>query len=143
MTDGTVLGIGVDLVETARMQESVERWGDRFIARIFGAAERSYCDDKPEPWRHYAGRFAVKEAVSKAFGTGIGAQIGWLDIEVARAASSGAPSVRLHGRGAELARVRGVARVLVSLSHTRRYAVAQAVLLGTPPGEWQNEEGAG
>lgn len=126
-TDG-VIGIGVDLVETGRMQESIAKWGDRFTHRIFGPTERAYCEGKAEPWRHYAGRFAVKEAVSKAFGTGIGEFIGWLDIEVERHADTGAPSVRLSPRAQAQARERGVGRILISLSHTRRYAVAQAVL---------------
>jgi holo-[acyl-carrier protein] synthase len=130
VNEGAVLGIGVDLIETARMQDSVEKWGDRFVCKIFTHGERMYCDAKPEPWRHYAGRFAVKEAVSKAFGTGIGEHIGWLDIEVLRQESSGAPWVRLSERAQPWAESRGVRRIVVSLSHTRHYAVAQAMLLG-------------
>ncbi len=122
-----VLGIGVDLVETERMRDAIERWGDRFVGKIFGASERAYCEEKGEPWRHYAARFAVKEAVSKAFGTGLGEHIGWLDIEVMRDSETGAPSVRLSTRATALAARRGGGRVLVSLSHTRRYAVAQVV----------------
>lgn len=126
----TVLGTGVDLVETARMRETLRRWDASFKQRIFSKGERSYCDGRPEAWRHYAGRFAVKEAVSKAFGTGIGEHLGWLDIEVCRHPETGAPSVRLSRKGQRLARARGVERILTSLSHTRRYAVAQAILLG-------------
>lgn len=130
MSEGSVLGIGVDLIETVRMQESVEKWGDRFISKIFSDRERAYCDMKPEPWRHYAGRFAVKEAVSKAFGTGIGEHIGWLDIEVLREETSGPPWVQLSERAQPWAESRGVRKIMVSLSHTRHYAVAQAMLLG-------------
>ncbi len=130
MSEGAVLGIGVDLIETARMQESVEKWGDRFAAKIFTERERAYCGAKPEPWRHYAGRFAVKEAVSKAFGTGIGEHIGWLDIEVLRDESSGAPWVQLSERAQGWADSRGVRKIVVSLSHTRHYAVAQAMVWG-------------
>ncbi len=133
MTARVVLGVGVDLVETGRMQDAIGRWGDRFTQKIFGETERLYCEDKAEPWRHYAGRFAVKEAVSKAFGTGIGEHIGWLDIEVMRDADTGAPSVRLSPRARALAEQRGGGEVLVSLSHTKRYAVAQAVLVAHDP----------
>lgn len=131
MTAPGILGVGVDLIETERMKESIDRWGDRFTHKVFGEEERRYCDSKAEPWRHYAGRFAVKEAVSKAFGTGIGEHIGWLDIEVMRASDTGAPSVRLSARARALAEQRGAGDVLVSLSHTRRYAVAQAVLVSS------------
>ncbi len=128
----TVLGIGVDLVETGRLRRALAAWGPRFKERVFRASERRYCEAKPVPWRHYAGRFAVKEAVSKAFGVGIGTHIGWLDIEVLRDEASGAPSVALFGNGRKLARKRGVRRILVSLSHSRTNAVAQALLLGRP-----------
>ena len=84
MEDLRVLGIGVDIVETARIESSLARFGDRFLARVFTDAEREYCASMPFPARHYAARFAAKEAVSKAFGTGIGAQAGWRDIEVRR-----------------------------------------------------------
>lgn len=125
-----VLGVGVDLVENARMKSTLRRWGKAFRKKVFLPEEQAYCEGKAEPARHYAGRFAIKEAVSKAFGTGISEHLGWLDIEVRRDPDSGAPSVRLNAKGGRLARRRGVARVLVSLSHTRHYAVAQALLVG-------------
>jgi len=127
-----VLGIGIDLVENDRMQEMVDRWGARFKDKVFLSEEQQYCETKPMPCRHYAGRFAVKEAVSKAFGTGLGPQIGWLDIEVVRNGDTGAPSVRLSNRARRWADSRGVGQVLVSLSHTRHYAVAHALLLAGP-----------
>jgi holo-[acyl-carrier protein] synthase len=127
------LGIGVDLVELDRIRDAFKRWGDRFCERVFLDAEREYCDAQAAPHRHYAGRFAVKEAVAKAFGTGIGDPIAWRDIEVVRDAASGAPSVRLRGRARETARRRGVTRIHVSLSHSHHLAVAQALVLGTPP----------
>jgi len=123
-----VLGVGVDLVDTVRIKRCIESWGDRFTEKIFNEAERAYCAAKPEAWRHYAGRFAVKEAVSKAFGTGIGEHIGWLDIEVERDRASGAPSVRLSPRAQALADARGVTHIWISLSHAGDYTVAQAVL---------------
>ena len=112
------------------MAETIGRWDVHFLARVFRTSERAYCDGQAAPWRHYAGRFAVKEAVGKAFGTGIGQPIGWTDIEVRRDPATGAPTVLLHGRGRRLATRRGVRRVLVSLSHCRDHAVAQAVLVG-------------
>jgi len=127
---GGVLGIGIDLVENERMRRALRRWRGAFGDKVFLPSERDYCESRGEPWRHYAGRFAVKEAVSKAFGTGVGEHIGWLDIEVLRDEKSGAPSVRLKAHGQKLARRRGVKAILVSLSHTHHYAVAQAVLTG-------------
>ena len=131
--EDAVLGIGVDIVETDRLRQTIERWRDRFIRRVFCPAERRYCESARVPWRHYAGRFAVKEAVSKAFGTGIGAQIGWREIEVVRDATTGAPAVRLRGGARRLARQHGVERILVSLSHGRAYAVGQAMICGRGP----------
>jgi holo-[acyl-carrier protein] synthase len=130
---GGILGTGIDIVETQRMRETLRRWGPKFKDRVFLVKEQQYCDGRPVPCRHYAGRFAVKEAVSKAFGTGVGPSLGWLDIEVVRDAGTGAPSVRMRGRARAFAKARGVSRVLVSLSHTRQYAVAQALLLGKEP----------
>ncbi len=124
-----VLGIGIDLVENARIRESLEKFGDRFKRRIFLPSEQAYCDAKADPAIHYAGRFAAKEAVSKAFGTGIGAALGWCDIEIVKRDGSGEPLVHLHGGGEELLKSRGGSRVLVSLTHTKDYSAAQAVLL--------------
>ncbi len=129
------LGTGVDLVENERIQEMVQRWGTHFLDRVFLPKEQAYCQEKAVPSRHLAGRFAVKEAVSKAFHTGIGPHFGWLDIEVSRNSDSGAPSVLLHGKAADYAEQLGVSRVMISLSHTRHYAVANAVLLGTQAGD--------
>ena len=130
-----VMGIGIDLVENERMRKTLRRWSRSFKEKIFLPRERSYCDTRAEPWNHYAGRFAVKEAVSKAFGTGVSEHIGWLDIEVVRDHETGAPSVRLSAKGSKLAKKRGVEQVLVSLAHTRHYAVAQALLVGRCRGE--------
>jgi holo-[acyl-carrier protein] synthase len=123
-----VLGIGVDIVETARIQSSLERFGDRFLRRVFTQVERDYCSVMPFPARHYAARFAAKEAVSKAFGTGIGAQIGWRDIEVNRK-QNGGPFILLHGNAADLAAARRLVHAMISLSHSAHYAVANAILI--------------
>jgi holo-[acyl-carrier protein] synthase len=126
---GGVVGTGIDLVENDRMREMLDRWAGRFRNRIFLPGEQAYCESKASPWLYYSGRFAVKEAVSKAFGTGIGTSLGWLDIEVVRDAQSGKPSIQLSAKGRAFAARCGVGDVLVSLSHTHHFAIAQALLL--------------
>ncbi len=126
-----IYGIGVDIVETARIASSLQRFGERFLRRVFTQAERDYCASMPYPERHYAARFAAKEAVSKAFGTGIGASIGWRDIEILRR-DTGAPYIQLHGPAAALAASLRITEALVSLSHSDHYAVANAVLVRAP-----------
>lgn len=123
------MGTGIDLVENERMREMLDRWNDRFRDRIFLPGEQTYCQSKASPWLYYSGRFAVKEAVSKAFGTGIGTSLGWLDIEVVRDPQSGKPSIRLSEKGRAFACDCGVGDVLISLSHTHHFAIAQAMLL--------------
>ena len=123
-----VLGIGVDIVETASIQSSLARFGDRFLKRVFTQSERDYCDSMPFPARHYGARFAAKEAISKAFGTGIGAQIGWRDIEVTRS-ETGKPSIQLHGSASALAETLGILDAQISLSHSDNYSVASAILI--------------
>jgi holo-[acyl-carrier protein] synthase len=124
-----ILGTGVDIVETERIGAAIARHGERFLARVFLEGERQYCAKMAHSERFYAARFAAKEAVSKAFGTGIGADVGWLDIEVRRK-PSGEPYIVLHGHGAETAHRLGIAEVRVSLSHSDHYAVAQALAIG-------------
>lgn len=122
-----VLGIGVDVVETVRIESSLERFGDRFLHRVFTEGEIAYCTSMKFPARHFAARFAAKEAVSKAFGTGIGATMGWKEIEVKRK-ESGEPFIQLHGPALAHAEQLKVAQVLVSLSHSDNYSVANAVV---------------
>ena len=129
MKSGSIIGTGVDLVENERMRSMLEKWGATFKDRVFLPSEQEYCESKATPCHHYAGRFAVKEAVTKAFGTGVGPHIGWLDIEVVKNLETGEPSVRVVGKGREFARERGVERIMISLSHTRDYTVAQALLV--------------
>ncbi len=123
----SVLGIGVDLVENARIQHSLERFGERFLHRIFTAGEIAYSQSMKFPARHLAARFAAKEAVSKAFGTGIGKAMGWKDIDVRRK-ESGEPFVILEDGAKELADERGVTAVWITLSHTEHHAMAMIVL---------------
>lgn len=122
-----ILGTGIDIVETQRIEQTLKKFGARFLQRVFHDAEAAYCQSRKYPARHLAARFAAKEAVSKAFGTGIGRELGWRDIEVRRK-DSGEPFIVLHGKGAELLKSRRARRVSVSLSHTDHYACAAAVL---------------
>jgi holo-[acyl-carrier protein] synthase len=123
-----ILGIGMDIVETKRIAESLERFGDRFLNRVFLEGEIAYARSMKFPHLHLAARFAAKEALSKAFGTGIGHEMGWKDLEIVRA-PSGAPRVQLHGRAESFARERGVTEIHVSLSHTADYGTANVVIV--------------
>ena len=122
-----ILGLGIDLIEVARIESSFERFGDRFVNRILLPNEITYCLAYKKPGPFLAARFAAKEAISKAFGTGIGAQLGWQDMEVGKK-PSGEPFVILHGAGEKLLQARGARHVLLSLSHTQGHAAAVAVL---------------
>jgi holo-[acyl-carrier protein] synthase len=126
---GRVLGTGIDLVECARIAQSLEKFGDRFLNRVFLPSEIEYARSQKHTARHLAARFAAKEAVSKAFGTGIGAQVGWKDMEVRRR-ESGAPYLALHGAGLEFLQAHGGGEVLISLTHTDTMAAASAVWVG-------------
>ncbi len=122
----TAQGIGIDLVEVPRIRTLLEKHGQCFKERTFTAAEIAYCDSCADPAMHYAARFAAKEAVAKALGTGLWAEgVNWTDIEVVRQ-ESGKPEISLHGMAKQHA---GTATCLVSLTHTRELAMAQ-VLLG-------------
>ena len=124
-----IVGIGIDVIEVERIDEAVAEFGDRFLERIFTERERDYCGRQKRPAIHYAARWAAKEAVSKAFGTGIGAELGWTDIEIVRR-KSGEPELVLHGRAKEFAGEIGVREVKISLTHAKHYAAANAVVLG-------------
>ena len=122
-----ILGTGIDIIEVARIQASHEKFGERFANRILLPDEIAYCLSHKNPGPFLAARFAAKEAISKAFGTGIGAQLAWQDMEIRRK-ESGEPFVVLHGKGKKLFQSRRAKRLLISLSHTANYAAATAVL---------------
>ena len=125
----SIVGIGIDVIEVQRIDEAVEEFGDRFLERIFTRTERAYCEAQKRPAIHYAARWAAKEAVSKAFGTGIGAELSWTEIEVVRR-DSGEPTLHLSGRARDFADELGVREVKISLTHANHYAAANAVVLG-------------
>jgi len=122
-----ILGVGIDIIEVARVQASCERFGERFLVRILHPNEIAYCSSHRMPAPFVAARFAAKEAISKAFGTGIGAQLGWHDMEICRK-ESGEPYVVMHEKGKALLEKRNARAVLTSLSHTQNYAAAVAIL---------------
>src|SRR6266480_7153169 len=122
-----ILGTGIDIIEVARIQASYERFGERFLNRILHPNEIAYCLSHKAPGPFLAARFAAKEAISKAFGTGIGAQLGWQDMEVCRK-ETGEPFVILHEPGQRLLQACGARAVLISLSHTQAHAAAVAIL---------------
>jgi holo-[acyl-carrier protein] synthase len=124
-----ILGVGIDIIEVARIRSSYERFGERFVNRILLPNEIAYCLSHKVPAPFLAARFAAKEAISKAFGTGIGAQLGWQDMEVGRK-ESGEPFVILHEGGKKLLEERKARVVLISLSHTQEHAAAVAILEG-------------
>lgn len=122
-----IVGSGIDLVEIERIQHSVHRYGARFLNRVYTTAEQAYCLRKRTSAESFAGRFAAKEAAAKALGTGISLGVNWLEIEVVRE-PGGRPSVRFHGRAAQIASRLGVARVALSITHTSALAMASVVL---------------
>jgi holo-[acyl-carrier protein] synthase len=127
-----LFGIGIDVVEVARIASAIERHGEPFLAKLFSSAERAYCDSRKDAAMHYAARFAAKEAVSKALGTGIGGQASWLDLEVVHD-SAGAPKLLLSGAAAEFSEHHGITEIQISLTHARDYAAANAVAIAGEP----------
>jgi holo-[acyl-carrier protein] synthase len=128
MLGGFVIGLGADLVEVERIHGVLKRQGDRFLQRVFTDEEREYCAKMKFPHRHYAARFAAKEAVSKAFTTGIGAELGWKSVSIYHGVRHD-PLVRLDEQGTALLRRIGGTRVLITLSHTDTNALAVAVIV--------------
>lgn len=122
-----ILGTGIDIIEVPRIEASFEKFGERFLNRILRRAEIAYCLGHKRPGPFLAARFAAKEAISKSFGTGIGSELGWQDMEVGRH-PSGEPFVILHGQGLTLLAQRQARLVHLSLSHTQAYAAAMAIL---------------
>ena len=122
-----ILGTGIDIIEVARIASSYEKFGEKFVSRILLPDEIAYCLSHKNPAPFLAVRFAAKEAISKAFGTGIGAALGWRDMEIRRK-ESGEPYVVLHGKGVELFAARKAVRLHITLSHTENYATAVAIL---------------
>ena len=122
-----ILGTGIDIIEVERVEGAYQRHGERFVQRILCPAELAYCFSHKSPGPFLAARFAAKEAISKAFGTGIGAQLGWQDMEIRRK-ETGQPFAVQHDKGQTLLAARGGREIHLSLSHTEKHATAIAIL---------------
>jgi holo-[acyl-carrier protein] synthase len=122
-----IVGMGVDIAEVPRVQAAIERYGARFLNRIFTPAEIFYCESKANKYERLAARFAAKEAALKAIGTGWKRGVTWQDVEVVRL-PSGKPTMEFHGKAAEFAQRLGMKSASVSLSHTEQIAIAQVIL---------------
>ena len=129
---GVLVGLGCDLIEVQRIREVLERHGDRFLDRVFTDEERAYCFSMAHPHKHLAARWAAKEAIFKAIGTGPSKGICWTDIEV-RNQTGGRMAVQLRGGARDWTNQRGIFDVLITISHCRTYATAYALALGRPP----------
>jgi len=122
-----IVGTGIDITEVPRIAQSIERFGERFLNRVFTEGERRFCDAKANRVERYAARFAAKEAAMKAIGTGWNHGVTFRDIEVTRQAGS-RPTIAFHGKAAEFAGKLGTTGIALSLSHTAEYAIAQVIL---------------
>jgi holo-[acyl-carrier protein] synthase len=127
-----VLGIGIDIVECLRIAQMIERHGELFITRVYTPNEIRYCQSRRQATQHFAGRWAAKEAVLKALGTGWRRGISWRDIEI-RNDSQGRPVVALAGGAREIVEQQGIGELLVSISHCRSHATAYAMALARQP----------
>jgi holo-[acyl-carrier protein] synthase len=122
-----LIGTGIDLTEIPRIQKSMERYGQRFLNKIYTEREKAYCLRKKNSAESFAARFAAKEAAAKALGTGISYGVTWLEIEVTRE-PGGRPGLQFYGRAAEIAARLGVVRAALSLTHTDLLAMASVAL---------------
>ena len=123
-----IIGIGMDATDLPRVADLLERYGERFLHRVFTDGEISYCTKRRDPVPHLAGRFAVKEAAMKALGTGQSRGVVWKDIEVVRA--GGPPRLQLHGGAARRAESMGMKQSFVTITHSETLALAQVLLIG-------------
>ncbi len=122
-----IVGTGVDITEVPRIQASIDRFGERFLRRVFTDAEIRYCDSKVNRAERYAARFAAKEAAMKAIGTGLRFGISWHDVEVTRL-PGGRPTISFHGVAAQFAAKLNARGAHLSLSHTKEHAIAYVIL---------------
>ncbi|MFC1807057.1 holo-ACP synthase [Candidatus Omnitrophota bacterium] len=125
-----ILGTGVDIIEVSRIKNAAIRWKESFLKRIFTDNELKYSNERTTSYQHLAARFAAKEAVLKALGNGWTNRVEWKDIEVWNE-KSGKPNVRLSGEVERISKKLGVDEIIISMSHTRTYAVANALLVKT------------
>src|SRR5256885_15746892 len=122
-----IVGTGIDIADVHRVAEAMERFGNRFLHRVFTEGEMRYCDSKANRVERYAARFAAKEAAMKALGTGWNHGVRWRDCEVVRM-PGGRPTIIFHGKAGEFAAKLGVKNAALSISHTEEQAIAQVIL---------------
>jgi holo-[acyl-carrier protein] synthase len=122
-----IVGTGIDIAEVPRIAESIRRFGERFIRRVFTDGEIRYCDSKANRFERYAARFAAKEAAMKALGTGWNHGVRWRDVEVAREPGR-RPTIKFHGKAAEFAARLNTKNISLSISHTPEQAIASVIL---------------
>src|SRR6201981_4025218 len=122
-----IVGTGIDIAEVPRIGRAIERFGQRFLQRIYTPGEIRYCDSKANRVERYAARFAAKEAAMKALGTGWNHGVRWRDIEVSRQ-PGGRPTIKFHGRAAEVAAKLGAKNIALSITHTSEQALANVIL---------------
>ena len=132
-----VLGIGTDITECLRIARMIERHGDLFINRVYTPDEIAYCQSRRQATQHFTGRWAAKEAILKALGTGWRRGISWRDMEI-RNEPSGRPVVAVRGGLKELVEQLGITKLLVSISHCRTHATAYAIAVGGEKGDKSN-----
>jgi holo-[acyl-carrier protein] synthase len=124
-----VIGLGTDIIECLRIAKMIEKHGELFLQRVYTEHEVGYCSSRKAANQHYAGRWAAKEAVLKAMGTGWSRGIRWRDIEV-KVELSGKPNVYLHSTAKDICNELGIADMLISISHCRSHATATAIAIG-------------
>lgn len=126
-----ILGIGTDIIECPRIGKMIEQHGELFLRRVYTDREIRYCQSRKHAIEHFAGRWAAKEAILKALGSGWSRGIAWTDLEI-RNSASGQPRVLVCGGAKEAALLRGIGDIFVSISHCRTYATAYALAVGPP-----------
>ena len=119
-------GTGVDIIEISRIRQSMEKYAGKFEDRLFTPGEIEYCRSKPDPSKHFAGRFAAKEAILKSLGTGMAQGIAWKDMEILTQ-ESGQPILHVTGKGKDIFDSLNLKQIHISISHDKVYAIAQAV----------------
>ena len=124
-----IIGIGTDIIECLRIAQMIERHGELFITRVYTQTEIQYCQCRKQATQHFAGRWAAKEAILKALGTGWRRGISWRDIEI-RNESGGRPVVALRGGARDIVESLGITQMLISISHCRSHATAYALAVG-------------
>lgn len=125
----SVVGIGTDIIECLRISQMIEKHGDVFLQRVYTKDEIAYCSGRKAANQHYAGRWAAKEAVLKALGTGWAHGIQWTDVEVVNM-QGGKPLIVLTGKAKEISTEQGIREMMISISHCRHYATAYATAVG-------------